>query len=545
MDGNRKTYNESLLAIINDTSKFKLLDGDITVKREGQLQRLLRKLKKDGVIDSNIYPQIYPSGSRPARLYGLPKIHKCKFDNEIPPFRPIVSSIGAYNYNLSKYLSNLLKPHIPMTHCTQDTFSFVKEINQVRTNDLFFVSYDVVSLFTNIPLKDTIELAVDYVIKNNPNLKLTKGDLNKLFHIATAQTHFLFNGAYYDQIDGVAMGSPLAPVLANLYLGHHEQKWLKDYKGVSPVFYKRYVDDVIALFNNPEEAELFLGYLNQQNNSIKFTMEEENNHKIAFLDVLVDNTGDKIRTSVYRKKTFTGVLTNYLSFTCFSYKLSLVRCLIDRAYKINNTWLGFHSDISGICDFLKKNLYPESLLSKTVKAYLNKKLGENEGKNNIVEVVNVRYFKLPYIGEYSKVCAKKLKKLCKTFCKEDTDIKLVFTAFKLARMFSTKDPVPKNLLSSVIYKFVCAGCESSYIGQTGRHISTRIKEHLSTDKKSHVFKHLAKNANCKTSTSDSCFSILDRASTEYERKVKEGLYIGWEKPELNRQKFHLFSTLGL
>ena len=81
------------------------------------------------------------------------------------------------------------------------------------------VSFDVESLFTNIPLLESIELAVDYILTGNPNIRLSKDNLKELFLIATAQTHFLFQGNYYDQIDGVAMGSPLAPVLANLFHG--------------------------------------------------------------------------------------------------------------------------------------------------------------------------------------------------------------------------------------------------------------------------------------------------------------------------------------
>ena len=85
------------------------------------------------------------------------------------------------------------------------------------------VSFDVVSLFTNIPLQECIDLAVSYITDGSSDLKLSKSDLIQLLSIATAQTHFLFNGKVYDQIDSVAMGSPLAPVLANLFLGHHER----------------------------------------------------------------------------------------------------------------------------------------------------------------------------------------------------------------------------------------------------------------------------------------------------------------------------------
>ena len=90
---------------------------------------------------------------------------------------------------------------------------------------MFMVSYDVASLFTNIPLSETIDLAVNAIFESNTglDLKLSKTELKELFHFATSHTHFLFNGCFYDQVDGVAMGSPLAPVLANFFMGHYEK----------------------------------------------------------------------------------------------------------------------------------------------------------------------------------------------------------------------------------------------------------------------------------------------------------------------------------
>ncbi|XP_065645429.1 uncharacterized protein LOC136075913 [Hydra vulgaris] len=87
------------------------------------------------------------------------------------------------------------------------------------------------------------------------NLKISNSDLKKLFNFATSQTHFLFKGQIYDQIDGVAMGSPLAPVLANLFMGYFEDKWLKSYNGEKPAFYKRYVDDIFAAFTSKNHAD--------------------------------------------------------------------------------------------------------------------------------------------------------------------------------------------------------------------------------------------------------------------------------------------------
>ena len=121
----------------------------------------------------------------------------------------------------------------------------------------FMVSFDVESLFTNIPLEKCIDLAVNYISEGNPDLKLTESELRSLFTAVTTQTHFLFNGTFYDQIDGVAMESPLAPFYwANLFMGHHEKLWLENFQGSEILFYRRYVDDTFCLFHWEHDAIL-------------------------------------------------------------------------------------------------------------------------------------------------------------------------------------------------------------------------------------------------------------------------------------------------
>ena len=130
----RNAYEHGIFSIVSDTSKFKAIDNDPTLQREGKLQRFLRALKNKGHLGKNTYDSIYPVGSQPARFYGLHKMHKAQQPNSTPPFRPIVSSIGTYNYNLSKFLCNLLEPHVPRDYNVRDTFSFVQEINQLSTS---------------------------------------------------------------------------------------------------------------------------------------------------------------------------------------------------------------------------------------------------------------------------------------------------------------------------------------------------------------------------------------------------------------------------
>ena len=236
--------------------KFKELPEDVTIKREAKLQRFLRTLKNEKKCLNDVdYKFIYPSGSAPAKIYGTPKMHKLTDSDTFPKLRPIVSSVGTYNYNLAKYLCNLFSPHLPEQYCTKDTFTFVEELKRVSLVDKILVSFDVASLFTNIPLSETIKLAVDLIKTSQPDLNISEKDLTSLFNFATCETHFLFKGKFYDQIDGVAMGPPLAPVLGNLFMGHYEKECLSNYDGVLPSYYTRYIDDIFSVFNSHDEAK--------------------------------------------------------------------------------------------------------------------------------------------------------------------------------------------------------------------------------------------------------------------------------------------------
>ena len=206
----------------------KCLHKDPTQIREGKLQRFLRKLRSEGQLDQTTYRNIYPTGSQPARCYGLPKLHKKRAAGAPPPLRPIVSSSGTYNYNLSKYLASILGPCIPDKHTTLDSFSFVNEFTNIQSQNKFMISFEVESLLTNIPLSETIDLVVEIIFRHNPEFPINKANLREFFSFATSQTQFLFNGLFYDQCDGVAMGSPLAPILANLFMGYHEEQWIGD-----------------------------------------------------------------------------------------------------------------------------------------------------------------------------------------------------------------------------------------------------------------------------------------------------------------------------
>ena len=118
-------------------------------------------------------------------------------------------------------------------------------------------------------------------------------------------------------------------------------------------------------------------------------------------------------------------------------------------------------------------------------------------------------------------------------------VKIVLTPFKVGGLFSVKDAIPKLLKSFDFYKFVSPGCNACYIGETTCHLSTTVEEDLEKDKKSHIFKHLAENHNCKSLSTPDCFQIIDSASSKFRLKLKEVMHITWTKPSVNRQLKHV------
>ena len=224
------------------------------------------------ILPKEVAHQLSPHGSRLAHLYGLPKTHK-----EALEMRPILSATNTYNYKLAKWLDEKLKPLTKSKYVITDVFQFAECVNQkqVQVSDIM-VSYDVTSLFTNVPVDETIEFLVKKAFKDNwfndtYNLNLTKKQLTELLELATKNQLFQFDGQLYQQVDGVAMGSPLGPLMADAIMCKIESKLERE--GKMPKEYYRYVDDTLNLPNGISAAALFHQTLNGTHPSLTFTME--------------------------------------------------------------------------------------------------------------------------------------------------------------------------------------------------------------------------------------------------------------------------------
>ena len=341
-------YVSKMNAILSDRTKFSPRFDDPTLKRERNLTTLLRKLKKDGLISDAFYNTARPTGSAPGRLYGLPKMHK-KQQNY--PLRPVLSSIRTFNYGLAKALKQMLSSIIKKDTIIKDSFAFVDELKTLKhlSPTSKMVSFDVVSLYTNIPLTETINIILNHLYNDeNPPPSIPKDDMVKVLEFATKLSHFSFNGQLYDQIDGVCMESPLAPLFAEIFLQDFETKHLPSIRSMGIIHWKRYVDDTFVLVDPKLNIEDILPTICGFHPCVQFTHEEEHlpevknasepqdsiqpghvaeptieseatnvseqsvqkSNVLSFLDVLVERRPDPeigFQTKIYRKSTFTGL----------------------------------------------------------------------------------------------------------------------------------------------------------------------------------------------------------------------------------------------
>ena len=257
-----------------------------------------------------------------------------------------------------------------------NSYQFFEDLQGFNLNaENYIVSFDITSLYTNVPIRETIDILTNLIYDddNGSFRGMTRNIFRKLLELVTKDTYFIFNDMYYKQIDGLAMGSPLSATLANIFLCFHEVKWLEEcpveYK---PLYYKIYVDDTFVIFRTREEAQQFLDYLNSRHDKISFTMETEQNNQIPFLDVLIKKPNNKFDISIYRKPTYTGLGVNFISRCYENFKLNTFNTLFYRAYKLTSSFANFHKEIEFLEKFFSENGFIPHLFYSKLRKFLNK-----------------------------------------------------------------------------------------------------------------------------------------------------------------------------
>ena len=332
----------------------------------------------------------------------------------------------------------------------------------------------------------------------------------------------MFNGDFYQQTHGAAMGSPVSPLVANIYMEHFEGRALASAPH-PPSIWLRYVDDTFVLINEDHIQE-FTDHINSMDRNIAFTSEPEIDGCLAFLDVKIHlNDDGSTRTSVYRKPTHTDQYLNGLSHHPLEHKRSVVRSLLNRAELIVSTEQDRRSEVNHIHKVLKQNNFDPWMLNIPKK------------KN----FVPLRPKNLPYTGykpypvamPYTRGLSEKLQRVFR-----DHGLTIYHKPWNTLRqsLVSPKDKLDKMIKCGAIYEITCGDCEKTYIGETARVLKTRFKEHIRrTPPHSAVGEH---RDNTGHSFPESNIKVLDSEEHWYRRKVKEALQIKEKRPSLNRDR---------
>ena len=377
---------------------------------------------------------------------------------------------------------------------------------------------------------------------------ISEKNFTKLVKKVTVGVEFSFNGIMYQQVDGVAMGSPLGPVLANIFVGHQEQK-IPQLSG--QLLYKRYVDDSLSISTAEEENEKFLKVLNSLHPALQYTRENENDGKLPFLDILVKKAEAQkgmveLMTTIYRKPTFTGQYTRWDSFSARSKKINLIKSLTHRAVRICSP-PELRAELDQVRSILLRNGYPASIVDNVILHTKNGILPSTTRTET--RKPTLVYLTLPWKGTRTST---HFERKIKAHVSEAFPHCKAVVSFSSKAMFrgTIKDRNPTHQCSNLIYLFKCR-CDKQYVGKTIQRLETRIGQHIpawltkpktSTNDDdeqpkvtSAIGEHLLNNTKCLDKYDRSMFSIVCRARTSSTLHVLEPLFIKKLKPELCKQ----------
>ncbi|XP_063969468.1 uncharacterized protein LOC135157522 [Lytechinus pictus] len=440
-----------------DSGTYRKLPRDPTPAIERRVNDKLLSLQRKDVLSRPLYRQLRSSSGLCPIIFGQPKIHKPD-----TPLRPIVSTRGSPTYALAQHLTNILQPLVGQgVHHVRNSKHFVEQICQMNvSNSDLLISFDVESLFTSVPVKDACAIILER-LKFDRTLpdrtQLSPLEIHDLLEMCLNSTSFRWRDTFYRQTEGAAMGSPLSPVVANMFMEHFEETALQSATH-KPKVWLRYVDDTFVVWQHgAEETNNFLRHLNSQHECIKFTMEMENEGSIPFLDTKITRTAQgSLSHQVYRKPTHTDRYLNYRSFHHPSVLRSINKTLVKRAHEVSDQ-IHLRGELEHIKRVLKCNNYPSHKICTELPPSRNPHVGQPKAR-----VV------LPYLGAASQ----KIQRILR-----EADIEVRHSSSnKLQSALTTHKDKRNSKDLPGVYRIPCE-CGKVYIGETGRSFNTRIKEH--------------------------------------------------------------------
>ena len=459
---------------------------------------------------------------RTSCIYFKPKIHKPN-----NPGRPIVSACSCPTELISSYLDKIMTPIVK----SLPSYIYIKDSNHAleifRTfnfsgeNKIIF-TMDITSLYTVIPNNEGLQ-ALKYFLNQRPVKSLSSETLLRLAELVLTLNCFSFGDNHYKQINGVAMGTKMGPSYANLFVGFIENKFFSNYHGPKPNLYKRFIDDCVgATSSSKEELDHFITAVNSFHPALKYTW-EISEISLAFLDIKISINGNSLSTSVHYKPTDSHNYLLHLSSHLQHVKYAIPFSQFLRLRRLCSNDSDFNNKCEEMYQFFKKRGYPDSAVTtgkhraQEIDRNTALQSPQNEETNRIpftltyhpqnlaVKNVILKNFKIlrndpetKHIFSLPPLISFKRDKnignfLVRSAFKSDNQpgtFKCTLTRCKTCPFISNivKISGPNRpakitdhftgISANVIYCITCTLCKKIYIGETGRRLADRFREHL-------------------------------------------------------------------
>ena len=529
----KDNYFDKMDTILSNPAKFQRLQRDPTEQVKKKTNHLIQRANATTRHFNQVIGDYGPGYS-----YGTVKTHKPG-----NPLRPIISQVTTPTYQVAKKLNSLLAPYVPNGRSVSSATEFIDLLRTAPPcHDI--ASLDVESLFTNVPVDETIDIIMDRVYRGDmPQLDIPEDVLRAMLVTCTKEAPFLSHrGELFRQVDGVAMGSPLGVLFANMYMAHVEEKTFND--NPPPGIYARYIDDIFITTTSDEDVPHLITAL-ENNSSLAFTSESSVNGRLPFLDVDISKQDEGFKTKVYTKATNVGRCLNARGECPVSYKISVISSYVNRALTHCSNWTEIHRELERIRQLLTNNGYADHLIEKVIKKKLDVYAEQPQLPTPAREKITI-YHSNTFHDRYRDECdaLKNIIKRGVTPTNRDAIIDLrIFSRPNLISSLimrnSTAPRAPREATTNVVYKFSCqeGRCDGSntYIGRTSSTLRRRLQFHRSQGS---IFQHFTEVHNMRPPLQKLIqqTDIVHRESTFRRLQIAEAVSITCQHPTINIQQ---------